>query len=239
MRLRGGMVAAIGSLALAVIGYVAGRAIGAAGVAQWISRRSYRSVRQLGARGVVGVIVLRLSSVASTGAIHLLCGAGRVPFVNVHGRHRHRHGPGDCRTQRPWRMCCATHCSIRRCRTRSPRLAVAVLLIVLASAMRTLLLIRQFAPSVAVSSRPRGVRLMTSPPPNLRVATYNVHACVGTDGRHDPDRVAAVIAELDADIVALQEFTYPASVAIEIQHAGDADDGGSVRVCAGADPSTP
>ena len=51
--------------------------------------------------------------------------------------------------------------------------------------------------------------------PSLRVATYNVHACVGTDGRHDPDRVAAVIAELDADIVALQEFTYPASVALE------------------------
>jgi endonuclease/exonuclease/phosphatase family metal-dependent hydrolase len=56
---------------------------------------------------------------------------------------------------------------------------------------------------------------MTSVPPRLRVATYNVHACVGTDGRHDPDRVAAVIGELDADIVALQEFTYPASVALE------------------------
>jgi endonuclease/exonuclease/phosphatase family metal-dependent hydrolase len=49
----------------------------------------------------------------------------------------------------------------------------------------------------------------------LRVATYNVHACVGTDGRHDPDRVARVITELDADVVALQEFTYPGSVAIE------------------------
>ena len=49
----------------------------------------------------------------------------------------------------------------------------------------------------------------------MRVATYNVHACIGTDGRHDPDRIATVIAELDADIVALQEFTYPASVALE------------------------
>ena len=49
----------------------------------------------------------------------------------------------------------------------------------------------------------------------LRIATYNVHACVGTDGRHDPERVATVINELDADIVALQEFTYPASVAVE------------------------
>jgi endonuclease/exonuclease/phosphatase family metal-dependent hydrolase len=55
------------------------------------------------------------------------------------------------------------------------------------------------------------------PPPvdRLRVATYNVHACVGIDGRYDPDRVAAVVSELDADIVAVQEFTYPATVALE------------------------
>ena len=56
---------------------------------------------------------------------------------------------------------------------------------------------------------------MPGVPPRLRVATYNVHACIGTDGRHDPDRVASVIGELDADIVALQEFTYPASVALD------------------------
>jgi endonuclease/exonuclease/phosphatase family metal-dependent hydrolase len=49
----------------------------------------------------------------------------------------------------------------------------------------------------------------------LRVATYNVHACVGTDGRHDPVRVSRVISELQADVVALQEFTYPASVALD------------------------
>jgi endonuclease/exonuclease/phosphatase family metal-dependent hydrolase len=49
----------------------------------------------------------------------------------------------------------------------------------------------------------------------ITVATYNVHACVGTDGRHDPERIATVISELDADVVALQEFTYPASVAID------------------------
>ena len=49
----------------------------------------------------------------------------------------------------------------------------------------------------------------------MRVATYNIHACIGTDGQHDPDRIASVVAELDADIVAVQEFTYPASVAIE------------------------
>ena len=56
---------------------------------------------------------------------------------------------------------------------------------------------------------------MPDAPSTLRVATYNVHACVGTDGRLDPERVASVIAELDADIVALQEFTYPIGVALE------------------------
>lgn len=57
--------------------------------------------------------------------------------------------------------------------------------------------------------------MMTNPGATLRVATYNVHACIGTDRRHDPTRVAAVVGELDADVVALQEFTYEASVAIE------------------------
>jgi endonuclease/exonuclease/phosphatase family metal-dependent hydrolase len=42
-------------------------------------------------------------------------------------------------------------------------------------------------------------------PAALRVASYNVHKCVGTDGRFDPARVVAVIAELGADLVALQE----------------------------------
>ncbi|MFA5537991.1 MAG: endonuclease/exonuclease/phosphatase family protein [Gemmobacter sp.] len=39
----------------------------------------------------------------------------------------------------------------------------------------------------------------------LRVASYNVHKCVGTDGRFDPTRIGRVIRELSADIVALQE----------------------------------
>jgi phospholipase D1/2 len=78
---RGGVVALAGSVAAAVIGYLAGRAIGAPGLTKWISPASYRSVRQLSARGVGGVVSLRLANVASAGAIHLLCGAGRVPFA--------------------------------------------------------------------------------------------------------------------------------------------------------------
>lgn len=39
----------------------------------------------------------------------------------------------------------------------------------------------------------------------IRVATYNIHGCFGLDGRYAPDRVAAVIADMAPDILALQE----------------------------------
>jgi endonuclease/exonuclease/phosphatase family metal-dependent hydrolase len=41
----------------------------------------------------------------------------------------------------------------------------------------------------------------------LSVATYNIHQCVGVDACHEPDRVARVIVELDAQVVGLQEVS--------------------------------
>ncbi|MEF0943704.1 endonuclease/exonuclease/phosphatase family protein [Rhizobium sp. BR 362] len=41
---------------------------------------------------------------------------------------------------------------------------------------------------------------------SIRILTYNVHSCIGTDRKIDPGRIAAVIAEAQADIVALQEI---------------------------------
>jgi endonuclease/exonuclease/phosphatase family metal-dependent hydrolase len=40
----------------------------------------------------------------------------------------------------------------------------------------------------------------------VAVATYNVHRCIGRDGRQDPDRIARVIRETDASIIGLQEI---------------------------------
>ena len=40
---------------------------------------------------------------------------------------------------------------------------------------------------------------------SLKVATYNIRKCIGTDRRRDPDRVLAVLREIDADVVTLQE----------------------------------
>jgi endonuclease/exonuclease/phosphatase family metal-dependent hydrolase len=39
-----------------------------------------------------------------------------------------------------------------------------------------------------------------------RILTYNVHRCLGTDGRLSPSRIADVIAAYEPDVVALQEL---------------------------------
>jgi endonuclease/exonuclease/phosphatase family metal-dependent hydrolase len=39
----------------------------------------------------------------------------------------------------------------------------------------------------------------------IRIASYNIHKCVGTDRRRDPARILEVLHEINADIVALQE----------------------------------
>lgn len=39
----------------------------------------------------------------------------------------------------------------------------------------------------------------------VRVASYNIRKAIGTDRRRSPERVLEVLAEIDADIIALQE----------------------------------
>ncbi|MBN1363081.1 MAG: endonuclease/exonuclease/phosphatase family protein [Sedimentisphaerales bacterium] len=55
-------------------------------------------------------------------------------------------------------------------------------------------------PSVPAPTLRRDARLT-----ELRVMTYNVHSCVGIDGKLSPRRIARVIARYEPDIVALQE----------------------------------
>lgn len=51
---------------------------------------------------------------------------------------------------------------------------------------------------------PRPVR-PADPVRSIRVMTYNVHSCIGMDGKLSPERIARVIAQHEPDIVALQE----------------------------------
>jgi uncharacterized membrane protein YdjX (TVP38/TMEM64 family) len=146
--LDGGVAALIGSIAAAAIVYVVGRAIGASGLSRWISRRSYRSARQLGARGVIGVLVLRLASVASAGSIHLLCGAGHVPFAT--------YMIGTVIGMVPSIAALTGLGALLRYTLLNPSISTGMmtigavlLLAALAAALRTFLLIRQFAPTVS------------------------------------------------------------------------------------------
>jgi uncharacterized membrane protein YdjX (TVP38/TMEM64 family) len=149
---RGGLVSLLGSLGAAALGYAAGRAVGPSGITRWISGRAYRSARQLGARGVMGVLVLRLASVASAGSIHLLCGAGQVPFGV--------YMTGMAIGLVPAVAALSGLGALVRHAVLYPSLSnglvaigAAVLLIALAAGLRTFLLIRQFAPSVSNQRR--------------------------------------------------------------------------------------
>jgi phospholipase D1/2 len=146
--LRGSGVALLGSLVAATVGYLSGRAIGRAGLSRWMSRRAYRSARQLGTQGVVGVLLLRLASIASAGSIHLLCGAVRVPFTTYIA--------GTVVGLAPAMFALAALGALLRQTLLSPSVSnalltavTAVLLVAIAALVRTFLLIRRFAPSVA------------------------------------------------------------------------------------------
>ena len=39
---------------------------------------------------------------------------------------------------------------------------------------------------------------------HLTFASYNIHKAVGLDRRRDPERIMAVLREIDADVIALQ-----------------------------------
>jgi len=45
-------------------------------------------------------------------------------------------------------------------------------------------------------------------PERLRIASYNVHGCRGTDGKKDAQRIVQVIEELGCDTIGLQEVDY-------------------------------
>ena len=56
-------------------------------------------------------------------------------------------------------------------------------------------------------------------PETLRVATYNVHRCVGIDRRRSELRIAKVIASLGADLVGLQELNLRRARSGEVDQA--------------------
>jgi endonuclease/exonuclease/phosphatase family metal-dependent hydrolase len=66
---------------------------------------------------------------------------------------------------------------------------------------------------------------MAESPARLRVASYNIHECVGRDRRRDPKRVADVLRAIDADVVGLQEVDArpgPGTESMQMQYIASA-----------------
>jgi endonuclease/exonuclease/phosphatase family metal-dependent hydrolase len=59
----------------------------------------------------------------------------------------------------------------------------------------------EFLGRVPVSIRPR-----RTPGNQFRVVTYNVHSCLGMDHKRSTERIARVLAQCNADVIALQEL---------------------------------
>lgn len=64
-------------------------------------------------------------------------------------------------------------------------------------------------------------RILDEQDKRIRVMTYNVHSCIGTDGKLSPGRIARVIGRYEPDIVALQELDLgrPRTGAVDQPHS--------------------
>lgn len=49
----------------------------------------------------------------------------------------------------------------------------------------------------------------------VTLATYNVHRCIGMDGRRAPERVIELLKSVDADVIALQEVESPGAKGLD------------------------
>ena len=112
--LRGGLVALLGSLVAAAIGYVAGRAIGV-GRARTLDEPAIVPIRAAAGRARrdrCGGAATGVGGQRRIDSSALRCGAGSVP--DLHGGHCDRPGCGDRRAQRSGRPASSQRCSIPR-----------------------------------------------------------------------------------------------------------------------------
>jgi endonuclease/exonuclease/phosphatase family metal-dependent hydrolase len=59
----------------------------------------------------------------------------------------------------------------------------------------------------------------------LTLTTYNIHRCIGGDGKKDPKRIATVLKQLDTDIIALQEVESTPDDSLDLLHYLSAETG--------------
>ena len=74
---------------------------------------------------------------------------------------------------------------------------------------------------VLLGRQARKRAMISAPPGRLAVMSYNVHSCMGMDGRVSPRRIARVIARQHVDLAALQELDHGRPRSRAEDQAGD------------------
>ncbi|MGC7402824.1 VTT domain-containing protein [Pandoraea pneumonica] len=210
----GALYALAGTTLGAMAGYSVGRLAGRDAVQRFGGRRLNALSRQIGDHGLLAMIVLRLMPLAPFTLVNLVVGASRIRLRDCL--------LGTVIGITPGILIAAALVDRVTALAQRPNGWTAVLfaVVLVIPGLGIVALKRRMggkrAPSAA---KPRLVTPSPSSPDcaditgnaaetvsrEMVVASYNVHGSVGIDGRHDPERIARVLDEIDADIVALQE----------------------------------
>lgn len=211
----GAVYALMGTAVGTVAGYGVGRVAGRDAVRRLGGRRLNALSRQIGNHGLLAMVVLRLMPLAPFTLVNLVVGASRIRLRDCLLGTLIGMSPGIL-------VAAALVDRVAALAQRPSGLTAALLAAVLVLPGIGVVVLRRrmggagdddgaatragarhatdtMRAPVRCDARPEAVSR------ELTLASYNVHGGVGTDGRHAPERVAGVLGEIDADIVALQE----------------------------------
>ncbi|WP_353189258.1 VTT domain-containing protein [Pandoraea pnomenusa] len=202
----GAAYALLGTVLGTMAGYGVGRVAGRDAVRRFGGHHLNKLSQQIGNHGLLAMIVLRLMPLAPFTLVNLVVGASRIRLRDCL--------LGTVIGMSPGILVAAALVDRIAAVAQRPSGATAALLaaVLVLPGMGIVLLKRRIGGKTqrraqggtrhaqdSVDSRPEAVSR------ELTVASYNVHGGVGADGLHAPERVARVLDEIDADIVALQE----------------------------------
>ncbi len=190
--LLGGFYAVLGSLASALLLYEIGRGLRKGVLRRYLTPRLRLLGARLARRGLPAIVFVRIVPIAPYSVVNLVAGAARIRRRGLCARQRARHVARH-RRQR----------LVRRSHRRvDPAPAVVDPVCVRIGARAG----SGAAVRAATARRPANAKRRTGMSATTVIASYNTHGGVGVDRRYAPQRIAGVLAELGADIVALQEL---------------------------------
>jgi uncharacterized membrane protein YdjX (TVP38/TMEM64 family)/endonuclease/exonuclease/phosphatase family metal-dependent hydrolase len=193
----------LGATLSAVFVYGIGREVGRDAVRRVAGRRINDLSRRIAKRGLLAMLFVRIVPVAPFSIINLVAGASHLGFRDFL--------IGTILGLLPGTILISFFVDRIIAAVRHPGpVTFALLALVAGVAIAGTLAVRTrssgaMLPTRAIRPRRAPTDRAAMASSTITVATYNIHDAVGGDGKFSPERIVAVLAEIDADIIALQE----------------------------------